>query len=209
MRFWLTIAALLSGCQTDLDPESPWGDIDPFADQLVSFTPGDFAGYGQDELPDIVLGHPEGNGPQAGGLDVLSLGRGGSIVLKFSDILLHDGPGPDLLVFENPFPAWRELARVAVSEEGETWHEWPCDPQNTVDLFPGCAGYEPVLANTQNGIDPTNPAEAGGDAFDLADLGLDSAQYVRITDTGTNPYEGTTGGFDLDAISVVHWDIAP
>ena len=69
---------------------------------------------------------------------------------------------------------------------------------------PGCAGVNPVLANRTNGVDPTDPALAGGDAFDLADVGLARARYVRIRDSGVNPYEGTTGGFDLDALAVVN-----
>jgi hypothetical protein len=45
---------------------------------------------------------------------------------------------------------------------------------------------------------------AGGDAFDLADIGLQRARFVRIRDSGENPYEGTAGGFDLDALAVVN-----
>lgn len=175
---------------------------DPFADAVVSFTPGEAAGFGEEGLPDIVLGGPEGSG--GGSLDVLSLGREGEIVLEFTDIGLVDGEGPDLLVFENPFPGWIETGVVAVSEDGETWHEWTCADEDEVGGFPGCAGVTPVLANSDNGIDATDPAAAGGDAFDLADLGVERARYVRIRDTGSNSYEGTSGGFDLDAVAVVH-----
>ena len=55
-----------------------------------------------------------------------------------------------------------------------------------------------------NGIDPTDPAKAGGDAFDLAELGVSSARFVRIRDGGTGHYSGVSGGFDLDAIAAVH-----
>jgi hypothetical protein len=54
------------------------------------------------------------------------------------------------------------------------------------------------------GTDPTDPAAAGGDAFDLADIGVAHARFVRITDSGANTYDGETGGFDLDAIAVVN-----
>ena len=66
-------------------------------------------------------------------------------------------------------------------------------------------GVASVLANSENRIDPTDPALAGGDAYDLADLGLSTARFVRITDSGTSDYAGTSGGFDLDALAVVHW----
>ena len=126
------------------------------------------------------------------------------IVLEFTDLGLIDGDGPDLLVFENPFTGWYELGVVAVSEDGETWHEWECESDNPDDGYPGCAGVGLVWTHPDNDIDPTDPQEAGGDAFDLADLGVDRARFVRIRDSGTNTYEGTSGGFDLDAIAVVN-----
>ncbi|MCB9777661.1 MAG: cell surface protein [Alphaproteobacteria bacterium] len=168
----------------------------------MSFSPGEGAGFGEEGLPDIVLGGPEGR--PGGSLDVLSLGRDGEIVLALTDIGLIDGEGPDLLVFENPFPGWPETGHVAVSEDGETWYEWACDPLDEAGGFPGCAGVNPVEANSDNGLDATDPAVAGGDAFDLADLGLARARFVRIRDTGENSYDGTSGGFDLDAVAVVH-----
>ena len=56
-----------------------------------------------------------------------------------------------------------------------------------------------VLSHPDNDISPTDPEQAGGEGFDLADLGLAEAWFIRITDAGTNPYEGSSGGFDLDA----------
>lgn len=174
--------------------------VDVFADEVVSFEPGAGAGFGQDQMPDIVLGSPEGKGEAGGSLDVVSLGDEGVIVLAFTDFGLVDGPGVDLLVFENAFAAWPETGVVAASEDGETWAEWPCDLETNV----GCAGVAAVLASSDNGVDAADPAAAGGDAFDLADVGLERARFVRIRDTGENPYEGTAGGFDLDAVSVVN-----
>ncbi len=177
---------------------------DPFADEVLSFEPGEAAGFGQDQLPGIVLGGPEGAGADAGSADVLSLGCGGVIALGLTDIGLVDGEGPDLLVFENAFTGWIETGVVAVSEDGENWLEWPCDAEDREGGFPGCAGTQPVFANSDNGLDPTDPSVAGGDAFDLADLSLERARYVRVRDSGANPCSGESGGFDLDAIAVVH-----
>ena len=36
----------------------------------------------------------------------------------------------------------------------------------------------------ENGIDPTDPENAGGDCFDLADIGLDWCRFIRLIDTG-------------------------
>ena len=173
---------------------------DPYADQVVSFALGDNAGFGEADLPGIVLGPPRGRGTDAGSLDVVSLGLGGEIVLEMSDPGIVDGAGPDLLVFENPFVGFIEPGEVSVSPDGVTWWTFPCSREAP---YTGCAGLNPVLANpTQNSIDPTDPESAGGDAFDLADLGVAEVRFVRITDIGQGSYAGNTGGFDLDALAV-------
>lgn len=179
---------LLTACE----PTGP-----SFAVDVVSFEPGDNAGFGQDALPDVVLGPPQGAGENAGSLHVLSLGFEGSITLQM-DGVIEDGDGPDLIVFENPFAGFNEYGVVGVSEDGETFTEWPCADDGT-----GCAGVNPVLSHPDNELDPTDPDVAGGDAFDLETIGVERAVYVRIRDTGLNEYLGVSGGFDLDAVSVV------
>ncbi len=185
-------------------PAPAWDGPWPFADSVVSWAPGEGAGFGQDRLPDVVLGPPRPPGGGGGSLDVLSLGRDGVIVLGFRDLVLVDGPGPDLLVFENAMAGWVETGAVAVSDDGTTWTEWPCAAADTDGNHPGCAGVTPVYATPENGLDPTDPAVAGGDAFDLAALGVPRARWVRIRDSGANTYEGVAGGFDLDAIAIVN-----
>ncbi len=182
---------------------------DPFADRVISFAPGAGATFGQDRMPEVVLGPPLGKGANAGSLDVVSLGEHGAIVLAFADLEAIDGEGPDLIVFENPFAGWIETGVVSASVDGVDWRTWPCASSNAADGYRGCAGVEPVSANPENGTDPTDPTTAGGDAFDLADLGLPSARYVRIEDSGANAYEGSGGGFDLDAITITrdHWRV--
>ena len=147
------------------------------------FGPGQTAG--QDDFPALVLGPPEGagccNGATSG---IVSLGNGGWIIAGFED---------------NVFA---ELATVAVSDDGEHWAEFPCSASESP--YGQCAGWHPTLANAaENEIDPLNPAVAGGDAFDLADVGLAQARYVRITDR-PDLDAGLDGVFDLDAVSVVH-----
>ena len=190
------------------DPFVPdWPDgTDPFADAVYAFEPGPDAGFGSDGFPDIVLGPPEGMG-SAGSLDVLSLGEMGSITLEMTDLEIYDGPGPDLIVFENAFGTWAETGRVEVSQDGSEWFGWTCEAENIDEGFPGCAGVSQVYATSEFLVDPTDPMVAGGDAFDLADIGVTSARYVRITDSGFNAmgYGGETGGFDLDAIAAANW----
>ncbi len=177
---------------------------DPFVDDVRSVRVGRGGGFGLGALPDVVQGPPVGAGDRAGSTDVVSLGHRGGIVLAFEDLVAVDGGGPDLIVFENAFEDWIETGRVAASEDGVTWAWWPCDPEDAAGGYPGCAGVHPVFAAPGNGIDPTDPAEAGGDAFDLADIGLTRARFLHVRDTGCNAYTPDVGGFDLDAVALVH-----
>lgn len=177
--------------------------LNPWADRVVRFAPGPGAGFGQDIFPDVVLGAPTGGGEHQGSLDVLALGKSGVIELEMTDVAVIDGPGVDLLVFENGFSGYFENAVVAVSEDGIDWKEFPCAADAGVKT--GCAGLNPVFANPAQGISATDPHVSGGDGFDLVDVGLSRARFVRVTDTGTNRFYGPPGGgFDLDAIAVVN-----
>ena len=157
-----------------------------------------------------------GAGALSGGLDVVSLGFRGELVLSFEPNEIVDGPGADFIVFENAFWAGgnpnkptAELADVSVSDDGVTWKTFTCTP-GAAPPYTGCAGWRPIYAAPGNGISPVDPATAGGDPFDLAELGVNSARFVRIRDLGTVPCltnpanKSTSVGFDLDAVSVVN-----
>lgn len=121
-----------------------------------------------------------------------------------------------------------EAGTVSVSQDGVSWWVFPC--ASTVDdspFYPGCAGVYPVLANGETDtLHPSMPTEtppvedfigqikpnivvpdgSGGDSFDLADVGLGWARYVRIqaADHVVGPFGPDNAGFDLDAIAAVH-----
>jgi hypothetical protein len=189
---------------------------DRFVTNVVSVTYGDCAGFGLTSMPAVVEGPPAGGGALAGSLDVVSLGFKGELVLSFEPNAIVDGPGADFIVFENTFwaggdpsrPA-AELADVSVSEDGVTWKTFPCSPASGPP-YGTCAGWRPVYTSPGNEISPVDPSVAGGDPFDLAELGLKTARFVRIRDLGTiecpsNPAnKSTTVGFDLDAVALVH-----
>ncbi len=176
-----------------------------FATAIFDYGFGPGQNFGQEDLG-RVFGPPQGAGCCSGSLDVVSLGLGGYIVLEFAGNAIVDGPGPDFIVFENVFGLGNdvnrpnaELATVAVSEDGIEWFDFPC----TAEKAPaeGCAGWHVIYANPEtNDIDPTDPQVAGGDAFDLADIGVSRARLVRITDRAD--IAGTV--FDLDAVSIVN-----
>ncbi len=175
----------------------------PFVIRAVSYEFGVGQTFGQADFPANVLGPPRGGGCCVGSLDVVSLGVGGWVVLEMGDTIV-DGPGVDLLVFENAFEygsgsMFSEPASVSVSADGEVWHAFPCDA--TSAPWGACAGTHPVYANAlTNQLDPTDPAVAGGDGYDLADVGLTTARFVRIEDRG----DLLSSVFDLDAVAVVN-----
>ncbi len=186
--------------------------VDPcagFALEVIDVSYGPDAGYGQDAMPGIVLGAPRGGGETTGSLDVVALGNGGRITLGFGDQIIENVEGPDFIVFENAFYAggdpespFAELGTVEVSADGETWLAFECTA--TEAPFGSCAGWHPVIAGAKGAsADPHDPKTAGGDAFDLTAVGLDSARFVRITDRAD--ITGLNGSFDLDAIALVSW----
>jgi hypothetical protein len=169
--------------------------------------------------PGIVEGPPAGGGSNLGSLDVVSLGVNGEIIVGFPPNAIVDGPGVDFIVFENPFyiagdPTRpnAELGEVSVSDDGVTWKTFPCASKNE-SPYGACGGWHPIYSAPGNGISPVDPKTAGGDQYDLADVGLAHARFVRIRDiyagAGTipcpmQPPKPTTAGFDLDAIAIVH-----
>lgn len=213
-RFSTVHVALLAGLVAQLTVAAVSWAQDPFIDTIASFAPGTGAGFGADQLPDIVLGPPLGAGDLQGSYDVVSLGNSGSIVVGFDTPVICDGPGADFTVFENAFhsgsasgPIFAEYGIVAVSQDGVTFFELPYDALT----HSGLAGQTPVYSHPDNDIDPLDPAVSGGDTFDLAAVGLAWAAFVRITDPGAaipDPGNmippGTSGGFDLDAIAALH-----
>jgi hypothetical protein len=202
--------------------EAPEGGViraDRFVTKVVSVTYGDCAGFGLTSMPDVVYGPPVGAGAASGSLDVVSLGYKGEIVLGFDANGIVDGPGVDFIVFENAFyvdgdpskAIAKDLAEVSVSDDGVTWTAFPCTA--TPDASPpygACAGWHAVYSAPGNGISPVDPLHAGGDPYDLKDLGLASARFVRIRDIGgtvcpTDPAsKPTNNGFDLDAVAIVN-----
>ncbi|MBX7077607.1 MAG: hypothetical protein K1X88_00385 [Nannocystaceae bacterium] len=165
------------------------------------------ASFGHDALPDIVLGPPAPTGA-GGSLDVASLGCGGRVTLGFAGAGIVDGDGDDVIVFENAFAtadgSFAEPAQVLVSDDGETWFAFDCDAAGDAD---GCAGVTPTAAHDAD--DASVVARAGGDAFDLAAVGLTHARWLRLVDRTREHWpdgmwcEGAAAGFDLDAIAAV------
>ncbi len=204
-----------------------------FADVIVDCSLVEHSGSYMNPL--LALGPPRGRGLFAGSTDVVSLGDrrdtgatepafGGSLTLGFAGSLVTDGPGPDLVIFENPFREfggmeYSEVFVVSVSQDGETWIEFPWalnadKPVTVPERFLGLGGIEPVHAN-YGSIDehtfasPADDPVSGGDRFDLASIGLQWIRYVRITDGGGviedpgNAQAMGARGADIDAAAAL------
>ena len=195
-------------------------------DTTETYTQGDTtsnrAFYG---APENALGKP---GSPA---DVVSLGDGGSAVVTFAHPVTN-GPGPDFAVFENGFKAqsgngyYLELAFVEVSTDGKRFVRFPSVSltQDTAQID-GFGQLNPEKIHNLAG----KYVAGYGTPFDLQDVAdsagidVDSINYVRIVDVVGDvhpayarydsrghiindpwPTPYWTGGFDLDAVGVIH-----
>lgn len=167
--------------------------------------------------PSLALGYPGGI------MDVVSLGDGGSMTLSF-DGLIIDRPGPDFAVFENGFwtggGVFAELAYVEVSQNGVDFVRFPSISLTQVDEQ--VAAFEALDPTEIYNLAGKNVA-LEGTPFDLAEVGLRSARYVRIVDVvgSLNPLYRRfdsrgkpindpwrtpfwSCGADVDAVGVIH-----
>lgn len=211
------------------------GQNSPFAARVIAFDTRGNAGGGI-FAPANMLGAPQGGGLGQGSLHVHSLGSGGWATLGF-DVTIVDGPGCDLIVSENAFSAggfdvFAEAVYVAVSSDGVNFARFPSRyagpgwAAGALGVRPhgsyaGLAGQSPVFPFT----DPRDVVDAGGDAFDLADLGgdplvvlgvvdLQAIHFVRLTDVrsgidrdsnGVPILDAESGSADIDAVTAVHF----
>ncbi len=178
----------------------------PYAGFVIGVVPGPGAVFG---APEDILGEPLAEGPLSGSADVYTLGIGGSVDLQM-DTPMYDGPGVDLIVYENSFflagttHAFVEAMHVEVSTDGSTWARFPSafhgnsGPYSPfaacpVEWYEGLAGVMPSSGGPVVGADPLNVVLGGGDAFDFAwlanepnvlsgDVDLQVVKFVRLID---------------------------
>jgi hypothetical protein len=177
-----------------------------------------YASFG---VPENALGPAVGSSE-----NVVSLGDGGVATLTFNKPI-KNGPGPDFCIFENAFSdTYLELAFVEVSSDGIRFVRFPAISLTQTDEQINAFG---ALDATKIHNFAGKYRQGYGTPFDLEDL-IDSTDidlnyitHVRIIDVvgSINPAYGTidsqgnlindlfptpffSGGFDLDAVGVIH-----
>lgn len=162
----------------------------------------------------------------AGSNGVVSLGDGGYATLQFTQPIAN-GPGYDFAVFENGFSgSFLELAFVEVSSDGINFFRFPAHSLTNANVQTG--PFDTTDATKINNLAGKYRA-LYGTPFDLAEvanqqgLDIEHVTHVRIVDViGTiQPMYGSvdtagnvvndpwptafaSGGFDLDAVGVIH-----
>ena len=190
-------------------------------------------GYGIICYPDSVpvdYGTPEHATGMAGDGKVVSLGDSGVAILTF-DTPISDAPGPDFAVFENAFTeSFLELAFVEVSSDGVNYFRFPAISLTPSE--PQVSAFGQLDARLLNNLAGKYILNFGT-PFDLEELsgqaGLDVHAITRvkiidvigsvidslasfdieghvINDPWPTPFNN--GGFDLDAVGVIHNQLA-
>ena len=193
------------------------GSDDPFADVVIRYVPGRNAAPGYDD-PTTALGPPErfsGEGIDPGVVsmfqaawrpdELVSIGAGGSLVLRFDTPVTDDPNNPygiDLLVFSNTFLIGPGVCSppCGVSDEGGTIEvspdgaAWTLVPATTIEgLFPteGWVDLEDPFSAIPGRVptDPTRPVDPR-----LALTDLEGLPYPALRDL----YHGSAGGAGID-----------
>lgn len=216
-------------------PESPGTDaIDAKNGRIVAWASSckvnrGFKNILEPDLGRVSFGEPAHGCGKADGLEVVSLGDGGFAELSFR-LPIVNKPGPDFLVFENSFADdFLELAFVEVSFNGIDFVRFPAVSltQTATQIGPFDQQGDPTKLYNLAG-----KYRAGfGTPFDLEEIiAIYGPEYGRIShvrivdvvgtldvnhrrlDSKSNPINDPfptafeSGGFDLDAVGVLHQD---
>jgi hypothetical protein len=156
---------------------------------------------------------------------VVSLGDGGIATLTFEGSIFN-GVGADFAVFENGFDAFLELAFVEVSSDGINFFRFPAYSETDTEIQTD--GFGSTDASKIHNLAGKYVSQYGTpfyleDLNGINGLNIDAITHIRVVDAiGTiNPTFSTydnlgravndpyptpfpSGGFDLDAVGVIH-----
>lgn len=198
---------------------------------FVNWASGCIVQPGLQDISNQALGYASvGDGSMATGKAqsnaIVSLGDGGVAICTFPRPI-SNGTGPDFAVFENSFDdTFLELAFVEVSSDGQHFFRFPSHSlTDTVTQTASFGSTDPTRINNLAG----KYRGGYGTPFDLQEmtgisgLDVDNVSHVRIVDVIGSlnksyasydsygrkindpwPTAFPSGGFDLDAVGVIH-----
>jgi len=201
------VSGVVGNGTLDVVRTDPISDSDPWADEVTEFTQGTTcSGLGQNFFPENILGKPgqafcpQSVSPIFNPEEFLSLGNEGEIIVKFTNNHIINNSGPDFTIFGNANYSKTDSSIeakagiVSVSQDGTTWYDFA---YNAASLTGFCG-----LTPTADWTSPLNPDISGGDSFDLSDVGLSWASFVKIKDCGQIAQDD--GTFAIDAVAAVN-----
>jgi hypothetical protein len=183
----------------------------------------DYNGVENKSFPkEYALNGVRGSGDKAGSLDVFVVGEEKYVVFEWKGKSIINGNGIDFKVFENGFYVTGDkkrmsldLGTVEVSKDGTNWLAFPVsydkkEKKNSPIGKKGFVGLTPVYTNIDNNFIKPNLNEAGGDGFDLSDVGIkegESIKYIKVIDGGSSYPDGQieSNGIDIDGVCAFYW----
>ena len=171
----------------------PLGDI-AFADAVVSYTPGKPAPVKGASDPKNALGIPDWDYMDH---NFLTLGCGGNVVLRFTDNVIMDLPGPDIFVFE--LGKYVESTVLEISKDGKSWLKIGAisGGQTSVDIKGFVKPFESFayirLTDMKTSCDPTD-GWPGADIDAVAAIGAGRSISLKssvLFDTGKSNLKST------------------
>ena len=154
-----------------------------YATAVVTFEPGSPAPTPDAADPLSALGPPDYAVDTQAPPRAVSVGNGGTLVLRFDGPGLGDTPGPDLFVFEIGAP---EATEVAISDDGVAWRELGRIPGGAmaIDIAPVTKegeAFHYVRLHDAAGEGPESPAFPGAD---VDAVGVRAGQVRRVAIPG-------------------------
>lgn len=178
-------------------------------------------GYASFGAAEEGTGIAEGNS-----VNVVSLGDSGVAILTF-EYPIYNGLGPDFAIFENGFTNdYLELAFVEVSSDGLNYVRFPAYSETPTDAqigpfeYSDCRYVHNLAGKYRQGFGTPFDLE---DLIDSSGINISAITHIKIIDViGTiddnfasmdsqgnkindlYPTDFESGGFDLDAVAVIH-----
>ena len=192
-----------------------------FADNIAEYDGKEIKSFSREKALNGVFG----KGDDMGSLDVFVVGEGNYVVFEWKGKKVVNSKGDDIKVFENGFyiagtknRMALDLGTVEVSKDGENWISFPVSYDETQFKNSnigktGFVGTTPVYLNMESSNEMINDPsleEAGGDGFDLSEIGLeegDYIKYVKVIDGGSAYPDGqiASNGIDIDGVCAFYW----